>query len=1251
MSTVAARLWSSAQAVELLLANLFEEAEGSNSHSPGRAWGDALLQKFFAPRAAYVRGERPEAQQEMRNLEARLKARSQRLQEKRKKNLDLAASSHRLDYDLRRAAFETTMALATPGELPVAPDAPSRCPKGGSLLIENENEVQMASRRLFQPNCDPRYRRVMVEMTPGIGKTCIYIGVIADFLGRTCKENEKPFDIIVLGDKDIFTRYSEDLRRCPARALLVEYFESSDGRLVRRQLLKHGTKDTTQDLPKGNGDGKVLLRDVNPRAASGFCAVATQISKGSKPHKTFEGVQNERNCGEDRLVWDGSRVIFMHYALAARWLVFSGQGVPAAEAAQHFDFATPEAREAFLRDAASLTWASRASPAAANLAQGEINKAKFEAGDSSSVYVLKDLALGMPHVVFIVDECQGLATPTAWVHSIRKAQKQGVFLSEALWRQTGDPKTSPYIFAGTGTPNIGPALTPSVCLLQMINGRSKPTSFLPFVLEDGGARVPVESVQEYRRLLRIEPAKPEDAPRFDWRKLSERTARHLVVDPRRFVDPEAGFVRDMSSSEAAFPLYLPILDASGGSAVVRGWRDNLGVYSYKRATEEVLKCLPAPPPPVAASSDDEAEIGHRSFICAARPSDLAAQASKIFKPVYEDHLNRLFLQDVVADRVFIANSYYDYHYYPQIAGASDPPLTRVVVPHDVLVCMRDAAAPSSRHRSKGRKDTLPARLQLQYDYPVAQLKTAEGERQQDPWSVPEGAAEHYVEQLRRGEGSKDLDWAERSLWAGDVAELQALTRKLVQAYWDDPLTASVELEDRLRDLVALNSPKLVAAADDMYPSSADAVQGKSFFFLNVQNHRDDDFRGLDDNHFLIVATFYLRMRCRPHLQRLHPDLEDAGLAQHRIGWLDALRRRPGQAPPEDFREEDKGAKPYWSSWIQEYRKLRTQGGAVLPAFFAIADNKLVDDNKKKDKASDAVHKRFLSYLAGESRSSPSFEDVLQLMGLPSLREAMVSAINAEPCLSRTGAEPWRLAPAGQSGLVGADASHRAINLKCVGFNLSFGPLPRGKRIQELGRNWRTCSFQELDDKELNWQIQLRQLMLAPPSARETHPEVVALLRRDLLLDSFYEAQSEALQWLRMITVSAGIGCSHWWEYSQWAKQFDTYHTRLPHKETEWFFDEPTGPCLDAPQLADGGGGTLFYRCSKTARGDAEAARGSVVASHVGSYYPTDIVGNSGDASCPEGSAAQHCRAFVAAPPPAPRPFVDTKQLGVFYRRR
>ena len=1268
-------------------------AAAGNGRQPSR---NALEAAFHS--GGWSLGQRSELAQEARNLAKRRELLHRELEKRHGSalhaSMEIDGESYRYAAQATAAsAAETRRRLGAHAEPPVPTDAPSRCPS--APLIDHDNEVQRASRALFKPNCEPRHRRMMVELTPGIGKTCVYLGVMADFLGRVCSDNGRFFDIVVLGDDDVFEEFRKNLRRCPAAvnlSELVSYAErrGADGQVTfKRHVLSSWTgrryEDTHAAELRGNA-GLVQLRDINP-GTPGDCAVATHMAvvdphapgaataPPQKPHD-FERFKDERRCGDDPYVWNGSRVIFMPYALAARWVVFSEAGVPAHEAAQHFDFVPEEDRAAFERDAAPMAWQDLAAKYRAPLAAVKLgNLHKYDPHGRTKVangkYKQPRLQINAANTVIIVDECQNLATPSEWSYPNESTRRQAPALSEALWRLSGDPRTSPYIFAGTGTPNVGTNPESSICLLQILNGKTRATSFLPFL--DAEHRQPIKDLAEFRAVLR-----QGNRPLF-WRRPEERKSKYLIVNPRKFLEPESGFVSDMSESPQPFPLLLPAYSSARLPIFVSRWNSDPR-YTYAEATEAVRACLPFAAPPRAATvhlphevpgakkkagkagkaaggaENFENDVAYRTFICAARKVDLDAQAMRIFKPVYSQPAaaeNRLMLQDIVVDHVFTANSYFDAHFYPRPEPGQMPPVTRAVVPQQVL----GQSAPRDLARAA---------------FPSAQVRLGDGrDAPWDAWSVPSDAADAYLAALSRDPKSlpppyDSCRWPELSLWAAPdlksrrlQLDLIGLCRRLVEGYLADPDAVDPDLEDDLRESAARNSPKLVAAADDMFAEpegrsfvaaaldrmglaapEAVPVYGKSFFFLNAQNRRDGEMKGFDDNHLLIVATFYLRARCRPYVQA-----KPRPARQHRIGWLDALRRRasPQHVPLlADLSEKSVFFDRHWAEWLKEQEAYAASG---VPCFYALADPKMIEADRPPGPpyASGPVYARYAAYLAGDAQRL-EFDDVLQLMGAPSLRSAVKTAINQDACSPRR--EPW-LAPAGQSGVVAADGAHKAVDLKCVGFNLSFGPMPRGKRVQEMGRNWRSCSFQQLTDKVVDWQVHIRQMLLAPPPGYSgPHAD---LLLRDCLLDSFYEAQDEVQQYLRMITVSAGVGCSLWWQYSEWLRVFESYHAKH-RNDTEWFYPRPgvdaamSTPCLDKDALhrwakrdaQTDAAASGFWRCSKLSRGTALHDRGHVVPSAVGAFFADDIVGR-GDASCPGGTADHRCAAYSGATaPPEPR---------------
>ena len=1036
----------------------------------------------------------------------------------------------------------------------------------------------------------------------------------------------------------------------------------------------------------------------------------------------------------------------MPYALAARWIIYTGAGVPAHEAARHlphFEDTLAHTLYTSFEQLHALTGgasvgklgnrdlAKPGRPPAAAAAEGflpseeavpdKIHRVSKDTLPASKTYSEPGIVANAAHTVFIVDEAHQLLQPYEQRYGDETTRREGIALSEALWRNSENVYTTPYLFCGTATPN--PTTDPSLtaCMYQLINGKLRATSFFPFLVTPEGER-PITTLREYRELL----APGHGPPRFRWRLPEERTPQYLVVNPRTFLEPSSEFVHEMTldpqRSQQTFPLRVPAYH--GHSRLVAGWAAppaaGLGRLTYAEAAHKVRACLPDAPPATqsaeaylrhdvlarhaAGLESLQNGLAHSNFVCAVRREDALLQAQRIYKPIYSD-LNRLFLQDMVYNRVFTANSYPDYRYFPAPApdGAYNDPLTRCVEPHEAL-----SAAP----------DTPRARLARAY--PTAVVFDAAGAAHvQDPWALPADAAARYAENLQQplhDEVGRACRWNERSLWARCDAGFRSLAERLVEAYLRAPHAVDLELEDELRRQAAYNSPKLVAAADDLYGGGPEAaadpwalLRGKSFFYLNVKDRRypvgeppegaaapapsgargrkaarppkkrkakkrraDAPLAGLDDNVFIVVASFYLRMRCRPFLQHLLGrtafEAHATQTVQHALGWLEALR---GQGLPPPAAGGEAWAQ-HWVAWRAGFRRQRAAllpgaaAGLYVPAFYALADAKMSDDEQQ------AVYERYRRYLGtqagGKSTAEAdlAFDDVLALLGMPELRKAMVDAQNEDdPCVG----VPLNATPAGQSAIFAADNAYKAVDLKCDGFNLCFGPLPRGKQIQQTGRNRRGCEFEQLAElatKPLNWRVYLRQMFLVPRTLGGVpSPQTKALeelLLQDCLLDSFYAEQNEVNDWLRAVAVSASVGCSLWWAYSKWAELLASYHDHVePRGAMDWFFNNAAGnacedaapPRIQRPPPADAAAAWLeahgaeeaaqtgLFRCSR----HSTTELGSIVPSLVGALEPASIVRPPGpgppevDATCAQGTAHGYCAPRPPArSPQAPRPY-------------
>jgi len=1546
--------------------------------------------------------------------------------------------------DLDKMLHEEALKIGVHKQGEVQPNAPSRCgAPGGEIQL---TELQRAAQRFFEPGCPPPMRRIMVELSPGMGKTCIYMEVISKFIGKRDPDTGKFFDIIILGDDEVFSALNT-LRNCPARADIeaivhwnVEHVRGDKEReqvLARNVLYKRNAP--LQEMPQSIVRDKsyINIKDVNKSLAP-KCALNTELNPpearasgpspkgkaksrakaapssssdkdGSKPkpwerlnmsqeelqtdmeaHKApmtddkkerpLEEKKSAASCGDDALVWRGSRVFMIPYEIAAKWVVYTGKGVPLKASengpllGSHSDTAFVEYPKADVGKA-PFSFKDKRTEEHFHKEFGELFSAKelgtshgglmnaLQTKGNSPTYQPGNLILDNSALLVIVDEVQNLGTPSKWGKEGHHAKPFSPALSEALWRCTGDfcdeefdadcaegIRKTPYIFAGTATPNTGTNPESTICLLQILNGRQRAHLFVPRWKDSIEAstlpydKLKPRTLKEYRDLLHNPVNRT--GTMLHWPPFAERKAKNLVVLPRSFLEESSGFVKDVTKGgkdSGAFPLLVP--KRASGTDRVYSWGFDKQKYTYAEAAKKVLteNLLPE-------ASDDVSSLGaykedavkrspgkdksvvhdlaYKTFICAARDEDLKFQYTRIYKPVYEDELNRFFLQDMVASRVFTANSYFDYRMYPQVDPvnmmSNATPLTRLVVPKKSIRCLPLKVVKGKLNDDRLPKSATTSRMQAEWHYPFALVKV-NGEKElqkQYPWQVPTDSAETFVKNLRTKPDPdgrlKDCRWGEWSLCA-DLQEMKTLCHKLYVFYSEHEHAVDLELENRLRDFVARNCPKLVVAADDMYAypppegSKPDlnvyapglAAESKSFFFMNATNRKD-----LNSNYFVILASFYFRMRCRPYLQSLFKGHEEMlppayrnkkATVQHRIAWLDALLLRGGDyswlqtrravekihvrhwkaggdAPNLDdtrkWADPETGAKlgfpdwgdgkysyaetlypPYnsgdpkdktppdssewyafWTTWLKGYGMQRSaiklkrlqalqlslarkkpppsvaEGGLsvkeaakkserdedsrrlskipededsededsededsededsededsegkageakrgmkaktlhsspaatiiltqlraraekikeakkalkeqdldltpqsraelnkvaegksflathrkgvvqkkteqvsrleesfYMPAIYSVGDSamttakeqtlhkklyctitkKILEDTTLSSKAFRSTRPskewdRFSEYAAKvqecEKSGALSIEDVVELMGSSGLREALVkSGMGFDPCVksSHFGASStsWRQSSAGQSMIFAGLAAHKALDFKCTGLNVAFGPQPRGQRIQEMGRNWRTCVNLPF--------VAIRQLFL------DGEEEI---LKNDLLLDSFYLAQNEVLDWMRIITISAGLGCSLWWGYSNWAKLLSSYRD-LRHDETEWFFGKQS-PCMDSkfsqggskPSLLDWYGkdqrekkdADSFWRCNRTsldrmflgdkfdATGDPKKPRdsGRIIRSVAGAFSPDEITLDEAtkhadlviDPSCTLGSAVE-----------------------------
>jgi hypothetical protein len=151
--------------------------------------------------------------------------------------------------------------------------APKQCPLGNSPISHLE-KTQMIPKMIITPGSP--IRRLIVVLPPGSGKTCIMLDILANFLNDD-------FNIIIVGDSDIFQSLSEDLRKCPAEA---------------------------------NGQ---LLRDRNT-GEDPFCVLNSNLIKKEK--QNLDKNNNNNNCKGDK--FKRNKIFWLDYVKFGTWLTSAG---------------------------------------------------------------------------------------------------------------------------------------------------------------------------------------------------------------------------------------------------------------------------------------------------------------------------------------------------------------------------------------------------------------------------------------------------------------------------------------------------------------------------------------------------------------------------------------------------------------------------------------------------------------------------------------------------------------------------------------------------------------------------------------------------------------------------------------------------------------------------------------------------------------------------------------------------------------
>lgn len=132
--------------------------------------------------------------------------------------------------------------------------APKQCPGPGDSRISHLDPPQLVPKMLITP--ESPLRRLLVVQPPGSGKTCIMIDILSNFL-------DLPYNIIIVGDPDIFLAIQSNLRKCPAQVGGVSLRERNKGQPAWCVLNSNAKEDILPPEHRLKGCSGEKFRNAN----------------------------------------------------------------------------------------------------------------------------------------------------------------------------------------------------------------------------------------------------------------------------------------------------------------------------------------------------------------------------------------------------------------------------------------------------------------------------------------------------------------------------------------------------------------------------------------------------------------------------------------------------------------------------------------------------------------------------------------------------------------------------------------------------------------------------------------------------------------------------------------------------------------------------------------------------------------------------------------------------------------------------
>jgi hypothetical protein len=345
------------------------------------------------------------------------------------------------------------------------------------------------------------------------------------------------------------------------------------------------------------------------------------------------------------------------------------------------------------------------------------------------------------------------------------------------------------------------------------------------------------------------------------------------------------------------------------------------------------------------------------------------------------------------------------------------------------------------------------------------------------------------------------------------------------------------------------APKWAAAIDDLCSPESELL-GKSIIYPGVEPVK------ISENVFLLGLAYYAKTRFSqrgvPHIIATLEDLLrplDRGLGNDRLPFPDSTQKTRAKAKakkaPELERKVVKQAKRGTERGKTAADDSHGGHAREVQKIYILADD---GDGKKGmgrvscTKAKESWRGKLASLKTDSPRPLPiSLRDLDLLIG--AVRDRQRDLFNRDEAASDGGGGPAALR---RSKLILASGGYKALNFKGAGTMQILCPQTAGRFDQTAGRVRRTCSLASVGDYSKYWSVRVWVYMLGGGQAtEELRPSDC-----DRLLQGWYDAQGQAVAWLRQLYIERGVACGAWRHFSLWQERYPGFSCLFEKEEEE-----------------------------------------------------------------------------------------------------